>query len=239
MYMIMGSKIKTGNKIRFCAVRLHSVTVLSQQCPVYVQFYNLFGLRDWLVLPKAMRRGYAWTTLPRKICSGTKTDPCRPQSIVSDALAITLWGRQDRCLITTLSGPWSSYKTVSITPSVSVVTRNRSEQEYLARVQDICELVSHGRSLSLLWGGAGLTWHSRSLRLKEANWSVCVSARYGVRDKSEKKGRELGFPDSWKMLSAILLPDPTSSHFCVHRGLKEAMWSDLRRRLCCILAAHP
>lgn len=46
MYMIMGSKIKTGNKIRFCAVRLHSVTVLSQQCPVYVQFYNLFGLRD-------------------------------------------------------------------------------------------------------------------------------------------------------------------------------------------------
>lgn len=51
--------IKIWNEIRFWAAEPHSVTVLSLQRALYILFYNLFCLHNWLVLSQAMRLGYA------------------------------------------------------------------------------------------------------------------------------------------------------------------------------------
>lgn len=97
MYELMEVMIKIWNKIRFCAVGPHRVTVLFLQHAVYVRFYNLFCLHNWLVLSKALDWVMPGIHLLQKICNGTKTGICHLQIIISVGLTIILWGQQDRC----------------------------------------------------------------------------------------------------------------------------------------------
>lgn len=126
--------IKIWNKIRFWAAEPHSITVLSLQHALYILFYNLFCLHNWLVFSQAMRLGYAPGTFTMEDlqCNSNRFLPsskhCFSWScstlVMSAGQGLVFFHRIWRLgsLSQTLSSTRSSHKTPPVRRSLYAVT---------------------------------------------------------------------------------------------------------------------